>query len=71
MVLEFGFSTGFGYYRENMSPQKSFAFQSADVLSFFIAAACMKQSVFGDVCLGTVEEVEIFPEGQISGRVRH
>jgi hypothetical protein len=42
LVLEFGFSTGFGYYRQNMSPQKNFAFQSADVLSFFIAAACMK-----------------------------
>jgi hypothetical protein len=63
LVLEFGFSTGFGYYRENMYLQKSFAFQSADVLSFGIAAACLKHSVFGDVSLATVEEGEIFPEG--------
>ena len=41
-----------------------------DALSFAIAAACLKHSVLGDFSLATVEEVEAFAEGKITGRVQ-
>jgi 2-dehydro-3-deoxygluconokinase len=41
-----------------------------DALSFAIGAACLKHSVLGDFSLATVEEVEAFARGQITGRIQ-